>query len=71
MATIKIEWLEDTYECEDCGHSYAEGASVSFDDGTGFDLEPSAHCFDDTNYNKEDVYRAILAHLGYTIIETN
>lgn len=67
MATIKIEWLHDSYDCELCGSSYAEGAKVFIDGTLVLDLEPAAHCYGGANYSESEVYERVLKHLGHTI----
>lgn len=68
MSTIKIEWLNDTYDaCETCGSSWAEGARVYVDDALALDLAPSAHCFGGAHYDQGDVYERLLRHLGHTV----
>ena len=68
MATIKIEWLTDSYSgCETCGTSYAEGARVYIDDALALDLAPRAHCFGGADYQDGEVYTRILQHLGHTV----
>jgi hypothetical protein len=69
MKKITIEWLEDTYECEDCGMSWAEGAIVKLDGEVILEMLPLAHCYGGANYTKEDVYGAILVELGYDVEE--
>lgn len=66
---IHIEWLDDTHDCETCGSSWAEGARVYIDGQLALDLEPCAHCYSGASYQEGDVYRRILAHLGYSVEE--
>ena len=66
---IEIEWLSDSYDCDDCGMSWAEGAIVFFNGVKVLDLTPSAHCYDGINYERDEVYRQILAELGHTVEE--
>ena len=67
MTHIKIEWLTDEHDCEDCGTSYVEGAMVYFDGVPCIDLAPSAHCYDATNYSTYEVLTKIIERLGHTI----
>lgn len=67
MSAIKIEWLSDSYECETCGYSYADGARVYIDGIIALDLKPVAHCFGGNNYDDRDVFTRILQHLGHTV----
>ena len=69
MSTIEIEWLYDSHDCETCGGSYAEGASVRIDSVEAISLKPVAHCFDGDHHNESDVYKAILKHLGHTVLD--
>ena len=66
---FRIEWKEDSYDCEDCGGSYAYGAIVYLDDKVFIDMSPVAHCYDIVNYDAADVYKAILEKLGYSMEE--
>ena len=65
---IVVRLLSDTYDCETCGPSYADGAKVEFDDGTTLELSPTAHCFGGDNYSETAIYTAILKHLGHTVV---
>lgn len=67
MARIEIEWLDDTSDCETCGISYAEGASVRVDGVTVIEMTPRAHCFGGDNYYDAVVWLAVLAHFGLAI----
>lgn len=71
MSTIRIEWLSDSHDCETCGFSGAEGASVFRDDKELVDLRPHAYCFDGASYDKEEVYVRILEALGHEIPEVD
>lgn len=66
---IKINWLYDEYECEDCGTSYAEGAEILINTNR-YVLKPVAHCFSNSTYSHEEVYKFILEKLGHEIEET-
>lgn len=68
-STISIEWLDDQYECEDCGYSYATGARVKLNGEEILLLEPVAHCYGGDNFSTTDVYYQILNKLGYKVIE--
>lgn len=67
MSVIDIEWLSDSCECETCGTSYADGASVTIDGELILDLTPHAHCYDGTDYQPEEVYKLIFKHLGHEL----
>lgn len=70
MSAIHIEWLDDSHDCETCGTSYADGARVTIDGKVALDLVPHAYCYDGENYDRDDVFRRILAHLGHTLTES-
>jgi len=67
MQKIKIEWLSDTYECDTCGTSWAEGAEITMPDGTVSVLPAIAHCYGGESYDSTYVYEAILYKLGYKV----
>jgi hypothetical protein len=67
--TIKITWLEDEYYCDDCGESYAQGATITLDGKEIVTLIPSAHCYGGHDYSRDDVYITLLETLGYTVDE--
>lgn len=67
--TLTIDWLEDVYECDDCGVRYAQGAHVRFSDGREILLEPRAHCFDGVSYSEAEVYHSVLKLLGFDLVE--
>ncbi|MBY3433752.1 hypothetical protein HFN89_06270 [Rhizobium laguerreae] len=64
MATIRITWMTDEHQCDDCGTSYASGAVVEIEGDEPLDLKPSAYCYDGESYSRLDVYKAILAVFG-------
>lgn len=70
MTPIRIEYLEDSHDCETCGYSYAEGARVYFAGVLAFELTPVAHCFGGDNYSQDEVFRQILEKLGYSLETT-
>lgn len=68
MASIHIEWISDYHDCETCGSSYAEGATVTID-GTDFgDFTPCAHCYDSKTFSREQILFAIIEGLGNEVI---
>lgn len=67
---IRIEWLEDSHDCESCGTCYATGARVFFDGKQVIDLEPVAYCFDGDDFDSIEVYSAIIEKLGHTLEES-
>jgi len=70
MQEIKIKWLSDTYDCDTCGTSWAEGAEITMPDGTISILPAIAHCYDGESYDSTYVYEAILYKLGYKVAGT-
>lgn len=71
MTTIKIQWLQDNHDCETCGWSMAEGANVFFDGELAIELEPAAHCYGGSTYEREAVMRRIIEKLGHSIEEVD
>ena len=68
-AELKIQWLSDEYDCDQCGGSSAEGAKVYLNGKLILELVPTAHCFGGTSWTESEVYKLVLEQLGYTIIE--
>lgn len=64
---INIEWLSDEHDCETCGSSYSDGAKVTHKGEVIVDMPPIAHCFGGDHHTPEEVYEAIIKHLGYDI----
>lgn len=64
---IVIERLTDEHDCETCGSSYAEGARVYFNDELALSLEPSAYCYDSTDYDDSQILVQILEKLGHAV----
>lgn len=61
---LTIQWLEDEYDCDLCGSSYATGAIVQKGEEIILELEPVAHCYDSESWDKDEVYKK-LKELGY------
>lgn len=72
MTDIRIEWLTDSFDCDQAGCSggYSEGAKVYFDDKLVLDLSPSADCFGGVDYDKDEVFARILSELGHVLVES-
>lgn len=70
MAHVFITYLDDSWDCEDCGGSYAHGAEVIIDGEPFGDFAPIAHCYSGTSYSNSRIWLAILEHLGLSA-ETN
>lgn len=64
---IKIKWLYDDYDCDQCGGASAEGALVEFGDGRSLHLKPVAHCFGGQSWTESEVYEMILKELEYEL----
>lgn len=75
MLTLKIVWLEDSYDCDDCGPSSANGARVYKVEGEEvtllLELIPAAPCYEGVTYEPEQVLRMVLSKLGYALEETH
>ena len=67
---IEIEWTSDTYDdCETCGTTWAEGATVKLNDEIILNLIPEAACYDGDSWSESEVYKKILEKLGYKVTE--
>lgn len=67
MTPINIEWLTDSHACELCGVSYSDGALVT--GAVNLEFPAVAHCYGGSDMSQTDVYKAILAELGYVVLE--
>lgn len=67
MASIRIEWLTDTCDCEDCGMSWAQGARVFLDEAEILHLEAAAACYDGESHDPEEVLTVLLRRLGHSV----
>ncbi len=56
---LEIEWLYDSYDCEVCGPSDAQGAIVRLDGKVVIELIPNAHCYSSETYDDNSVYATI------------
>ena len=65
--TIKIEWLSDYSDCEQCGGNYADGAKVWLNGNELLDLTPHASCFGGDDWDSDTVYNMIIKALGYSV----
>jgi hypothetical protein len=65
---IRIEWIEDLHDCEDCGPSYAAGAVIHIEGREPIEMLPSAHCYDGLSYSGGDVLARIIEELGYRLV---
>lgn len=64
---IRIEWLEDEFDCEICDWTISCGARVCFDGELVIDMTPVASCTKSVNYTDADVWMAILKKLGHDV----
>jgi len=71
MSEIRIEWRFDESDCETCGMSWSDGADVYIDGELAFQKAPIAHCYAGESFSPEDILRAIIFHLGHTVVEKN
>ena len=70
MSDVKIEWLSDYSDCEQCGGNYADGARVWIDGEVVFELIPRASCFgSEHDWSERTVYELIFERLGHTLEE--
>lgn len=67
MAHIEILWLSEDHDCETCGPSFADGASVNIDGKEAILLSPIANCCGGVRYEPDEVLLKILLHLGHTV----
>lgn len=68
MAVIRIEWLSDSNDCDQCGGGYADGARVFIDGKLKLNLEPAAACYGSTkDWDREAVFKLIIEELGHTL----
>lgn len=67
MSHIKIEELEDSYHCEDCGTSYATGYRVYKDGKVIVERLPVAHCYDGDSFEMSHCLEDVLEALGHTV----
>lgn len=67
MSRIDIQWLEDEHDCETCGWTLATGALVYINGELKIELEPIAHCYDSSSWDRDQVYLRIFQALGYTV----
>lgn len=70
MSRIVIQWLYENWggDATNTEAGYAYGAAVMVDGEPALSLKPTSGALG-INYDPEDVYRAILAHLGHEVID--
>lgn len=64
---IRFEFTTDTYDCETCGVSYAEGGKIYFDDELKFEFVPHAYCYDSDHMNEEEIFKKAFELLGHEV----
>lgn len=68
MAKVLIAKTVDVSECECCGCSYADGASIHVDGKLHTVLSPIAACFDGASYDEDDIFREVLRSLNVNVV---
>lgn len=64
MSILKICRNYDSHDCDTCGSSYADGATIYLDGKQILDLVPIAHCYDNVHYYDIDIFIAIADYLN-------
>lgn len=60
MKVYKVQYLEDSIDCETCGSSFATGYIIECPDGEIIDRSPTAHCYDSVDYPIDGALKIIL-----------
>jgi hypothetical protein len=68
---LRIELTDDDYDCETCGLAYATGAKIYVDGILSLDLVPKAHCFNQINYDHNEIMRRALELVGIELEQAN
>ena len=68
---IRIEITDDDHECEVCGFAYATGAKIYVDGVLSLNLVPRAHCFNQINYDHNEIMRRAFALVGIELEQAN
>jgi hypothetical protein len=61
---LEYEYLHDSYDCETCGASYAEGIRIRVDGEVKAELTPVAHCLGGSDYGLKHTIKAVLEVMG-------
>lgn len=64
MKHVKFEWLSDSWECDCCGSSFAEGVTVYLNGDVIHEVVPLAHCFGGTHEYTFETYENTLKALS-------
>jgi hypothetical protein len=67
---LRIEITDDDYDCEVCGFAYATGAKIYVDGVLSLNLVPKAHCFNQINYDHNEIMRRALDLVGIELEQT-
>jgi hypothetical protein len=62
-----IRNINDDYDCETCGSSYAEGFEIIKDGNLVHTLKPVAHCYNGDSFDGDDLLTWILNDLGHSV----
>ena len=65
--TFRLVETTDSYDCETCGTSWAEGYKVYRDGALWLELKPVAHCYGGDNFTLADALQKIIEELGHTV----
>ena len=68
---IRIVYTDDDYDCEVCGFAYATGAKIYVDGVLSLNLVPRAHCFNQINYDHNEIMRRALDLVGIELEQAN
>ena len=68
---LRIELTDDDYDCEVCGFAYATGAKIYIDGVLSLNLVPKAHCFNQINYDHNEIMRRALELVGIELEQAN
>ena len=68
---IRIVYTDDDYDCETCGSAYATGAKIYINGILSLNLVPKAHCFNQINYDHNEIMRRALELVGIELEQAN
>lgn len=63
----QVTYLQDTYDCETCGSSYADGYEIRKNGELVYTMKPVAHCYGGDNYTQDELVEWIVNDLGAKI----
>lgn len=70
MKNIKITHISDSMDCETCGSSYASGYRIEIDGEVVVDKTPCAHCYDGTDYDRDNAFEDLSNVLAERLMST-